>query len=514
MRKRPRTGKRHVLRWVAVAAVIIVGAGTLTAYLKYRAVYDSITRITVPGQALGHRPPVYSTSSMNILVYGSDSRAGLTPHEQYILRTGDDQTDNTDTIMIVHISPGRHGVTVMSIPRDTMVPVYECDSGPGYTGQQADPDSEVIINSLLQIGGPTCLWKTVEQVTGIRIDHFIGIGMLGFVKVVNDLGGVKVCVPYKVNDPVSGLDLNAGEQHINGIQALAFWRTREDIGTGSDLERIQRDQFMSAQVVKGVLSSGLLSNPIDLLSVITDAAASMTTDSGLTVPDLVEIAESFHDLSSEDVQFITVPNEPWTQNPDRVQLEQPQADQVFSAIAHDVTLPKTSPTPAPSSGGAQVLTTSPSKVKVEVLNGSGASGIADQAAAGLASRGFDVTGTGDAGSFAYTNSVIEYSSSADLAEVNTLKKELSQVTDLQDASLKPGTIELILGSDFTGLNPKTSSSAAQPSPTSSPSASPSASPSTSPSSSSVTGLAQSTGGITAAASCASDGSAFAGPLSP
>jgi LCP family protein required for cell wall assembly len=514
MRKRPRTGKRHVLRWVAVAAVIIVGAGTLTAYLKYRAVYDSITRVTVPGQALGHRPPVYSTSSMNILVYGSDSRAGLTPHEQYILRTGDDQTDNTDTIMVVHISPGRHGVTAMSIPRDTMVPVYECDSGPGYAGQQADPNSEVMINSLLQIGGPTCLWKTVEQVTGIRIDHFIGIGMLGFVKVVNDLGGVNVCVPYTVNDPVSGLDLKAGEQHINGIEALAFWRTREDIGTGSDLERIQRDQFMSAQVVKGVLSSGLLSNPIELLSVITDAAASMTTDSGLTVSDLVEIAESFHDLSSEDVQFITAPNEPWTQNPDRVQLEQPQADQVFSAIAHDVTLPKISSTPAPSSGGAQVLTTSPSKVKVEVLNGSGVSGIADQAAAGLASRGFDVTGTSDAASFAYTNSVIEYSSSADLAEVNTLKKELSGVTDLRDASLKPGTVELILGSDFTGLNPKTSSSAAQPSPSASPSVSPSASPSTGPSSSSVTGLAQSTGGITAAASCASDSSAFAGPLSP
>ena len=513
MRKRPRTGKRHVLRWVAVAAVIIVGAGTLTGYLKYRAVYDSITRVTVPGQALGHRPPVYSTSSMNILVYGSDSREGLTPHEQYILRTGDDQTDNTDTIMIVHISPGRQRVTVMSIPRDTMVPVYECDSGPGYTGQQADPNSEVMINSLLQIGGPTCLWKTVEQVTGIRINHFIGIGMLGFVKVVNDLGGVNVCVPYKVNDPVSGLDLKAGEQHINGIQALAFWRTREDIGTGSDLERIQRDQFMSAQVVKGVLSSGLLSNPLRLLSVITDAAASMTTDSGMTVSDLMEIAESFHHLSSENVQFITAPNEPRTQNPDRVQFEQPQADQVFSAIAHDVSLPKSSSTPAPSAGGAQVLTTSPSKVKVEVLNGSGVSGIADQAAAGLTSRGFDVTGTGDATSSAYTNSVIEYSSSADLAEVNTLKKELSGVTDHQDASLKPGTVELILGSDFTGLNPKTSSSAVQPSPTSSPSVSPSASPSTSPSSSSVTGLAQSTGGITAAAPCASDNSAFAGPLS-
>jgi hypothetical protein len=337
--------------------------------------------------------------------------------------------------------------------------------------------------------------------------------MLGFVKVVDDLGGVNVCVPYKVNDPVSGLDLDAGEQHINGIQALAFWRTREDIGTGSDLERIQRDQFMSAQVVKGVLGSGLLSNPLRLLSVITDAAASMTTDSGMTVSDLVEIAESFHDLSSENVQFITAPNQPWTQNPNRIQFEQPQADQVFSAIAHDTTVPKTSPASPSPTGGAQVLTTSPSKVKVEVLNGSGTPDVATQAATGLTSRGFDVTGTGDAASFAYTNSVIEYSSAAETAEVNTLKQEISNVTDLLDASLKPGTVELILGSDFTGLNPKTSSSAVQPSPTSSSSVSPSASPSTSPSSSSVTGLAQSTGGITAAAPCASDNSAFAGPLS-
>jgi LCP family protein required for cell wall assembly len=375
---------------------------------------------------------------------------------------------------------------VMSIPRDTMVPVYECGSGPGYTGQQAAPGAEVMINSLLQIGGPTCLWKTVEQVTGIRINHFIGIGMLGFVRVVNDLGGVNVCVPYKVNDPVSGLELNAGEQHINGIQALAFWRTREDIGTGSDLERIQRDQFMSAQVVKGVLGSGLLSNPLRLLSVITDAAASMTTDSGMTVADLVEIAESFHDLSSENVQFITVPNQPWTQNPDRIQLEQPQAGQVFSAIAHDTTVPKTSPASAtPSAGaGAQVLTTSPSNVKVEILNGSGTPDVAAQAATGLTSRGFDVTGTGDAASFAYTNSVIEYSSAADVAEVNTLKQEISNVTELLDAGLKPGTVELILGSDFTSLNPQVSSSAsAQPTPSASASASPPASASASPSAS-------------------------------
>ncbi len=526
MRRQPPRGKRHVLRWVAVAAVVIVTAGTLGVYLKYRAIYDSITRVTVPSTALGHRPPVYSTNSLNILVYGDDSRAGLTPHQQFILRTGHDQSNNTDTIMLVHISPGRHRVTVMSIPRDSMVPAYQCDSGPGYAGQQASPSSFVQVNSLLQIGGPTCLWKTVEQVTGVRIDHFIGIGMLGFVKVVNDLGGVNVCLPFNVNDPVSGLKLRQGEQHINGVQALAFWRTREDIGNGSDLQRIQRDQFMSAQVVKGVLHSGLLSNPFRLLNVVTDAAASMTTDAGMTVSDLVQIGESFRSLSGQGVQFITVPNEPWPPNPNRVQFMQPQAGEVFAAIARDMTVPKVSSTPAPTaSGGAQVLTTSPSNVKVEVLNGSGVSHVASEAAAGLTSRGFVVTGTGDAPNFAYTNSVIEYSSAADMAAVNTLEKELTHVTTLQVTSLAPGTVDLILGSDFTGLvpqSPQTAQSQQAPATTqvsATPTVQPSpaasgATPAASASPSGVAGLAQSNGGITAAAACTSDGTAFAGPLSP
>jgi LCP family protein required for cell wall assembly len=533
MRREPRAGgKRHVLRWVAVAAVVIVTAGTLGVYLKYRAVYDSITRVTVPSQALGHRPPVYSTTSQNILVYGDDTRTGLTPHQQYILHAGHDQTNNTDTIMVVHIAPGHHQVTVVSIPRDTMVPVYECDSGSGYTGQQANPAGAVQINSLLQIGGPTCLWKTVEQVTGIRIDHFIGIGLLGFVKVVNDLGGVNVCVPFNVNDTMSGLKLNAGEQHISGIQALAFWRTRENLGDGSDLERIQRDQFMSAQVVKGVLHSGLLSNPIKLLNVVSDAAASMTTDAGMSATDLVHIGQSFRDLSGQNVQFITAPNEPWTQNANRIQLLQPQASEVFAAIARDRTVPKVSAAPSAS---AQVLTTSPANVRVEVLNGSGVPRIASQAAAGLTRRGFSVTGTGEAPNFSYTTSVIEYSTAADMAAVNTLKSELTNVTALRVASLAPGTVELILGSSFTGLAPQTPRSGTTPAvqssspatspassstgasspanPSSSTGASSLASPSASASASGVTGLAGANG-ITAAAACTADSGAFSGPLSP
>jgi LCP family protein required for cell wall assembly len=502
-RREPGVRKRHWLRWTALVVVVIVAGGVVTAYTKYKQIDDSIKR--VPLTDLGKRPPQYSTASENILVYGSDSRAGLDAHEQFILHTGDDQTNNTDTIMLIHMSPGRHLITVLSIPRDTMVPMYQCAAGPGYPGQQADPDQFVIINSLLAAGGPSCLFKTIEQQTGIFINHFIGLGMLGFVNVINDLGGVNVCVPFAVDDPVSGLQLPAGKDHVTGVQALAFWRTREDIGTGSDLERIQRDQFMSAQLVKAVLGSHLLDDPFKLLKVITDAASQTTTDSGMSATDLFDIGESLRDISSKDVQFITAPNEPYPAESGRVQFAQPQADEVFSAIAHDVTVPKVAPAPTDTpTAGAQVLTTSPSKVKVEVLNGSGLSGIAAQAATALNGRGFDVVGTTNAANFDYTDSVIGYATAADMAAVNTLRAELTGVTVEQDTSLTPGTIELILGSDYTGLTPQ---AGATPSPSPSASASPS-------SSSAVSDLAQQDNGITAAASCTSDSTAFAGPLSP
>jgi LCP family protein required for cell wall assembly len=229
----------------------------------------------------------------------------------------------------------------MSIPRDTMVPYYECASGPGYPGQGADPSSFERINALLAAGGPSCLWKTIEQQTGIRIDHFVEIGMAGFVGAINDIGGVNVCVPFTVDDPVSGLVLPAGEHHIGGVTALAFWRTREDIGYGSDLQRIQRDQFMSAQVVKGVMASGLLGSPVKLLSVLSTVAPSLTTDSGMSLTDLLHIGESLHGLPRKDVQFVTTPNQPFPGDPTAtVEFEQPQADALFAAIAHDVTIPR------------------------------------------------------------------------------------------------------------------------------------------------------------------------------
>jgi LCP family protein required for cell wall assembly len=504
-RRQPRRTRRTVAIWAFVVVLALLVTGVVGGYLKYRAVWDSISRIAVSN--LGRRPPKF-TSALNLLVFGSGSIAGLTRRQELAWHVGREEGDAVaETIMIVHISPGRHAVTVVNIPRDTIVPVYACPSGSGagihWPGQQASPGTVEQIGDSLSFGGPSCLWKTVEQQTGIRIDHFIELSYLGLVRVVDDIGGVNVCLPFTVDNTNSGLRLTAGVHHITGVTFLQFWRTRENIGTGSDLQRIQRDDFLLAQVVKGVIHSGLLSNPIKLVQVVTNTASTITTDTGLTQSGMLQTAQSLRGISGSRVQLITAPNVPYPANPNWVEFDQPLAGRLFSAIAHDTKLPKAvkragtgrgavaapAPTPAPQAP--------PSQVSVDVLNGSGIAGIAGTAASALSSRGFHVAGTGDAASFGYTKSVIEYASASQRPAVTTLKQQIPSATIRKIPGLAPGTLELIIGSSFTKL-------AAQPPPA----------PTHQAKTLSVGSLATKSGGITGGASCKSDAGAFSGPLSP
>jgi LCP family protein required for cell wall assembly len=456
-----RRRRKAILASLAGAVALVVAGGLIAGYVAYRKVADEVHHVTV--KDLGNRPPVYSTDSENILVVGSDSRAGLDHHQQVLLHTGADGGNNTDTIMLLHVSPGRHLVTVMSIPRDTMVPYYQCDSGAGYPGQQDDPYDRERINAVLAAGGPSCLWKTVEQQTGVYIDHFVMIGMAGFVNVVNDLGGVTVCVPFAVNDQVSGLDVPAGEQHIDGVTALAFWRTREDLGEGSDLQRIQRDQFMSAQVVKAILGRGLLSDPLRLLQVAGDLAPNLTVDSGMSTSDLVSLGASLHGLTAKDVQFVTAPVTTWPLNPNEVEFAQPAASAMFAAIARDATLPKgiATATASPSATGP-ALDVSPSATPV-------------------------ATGTA--------------TSSAGPQAVGAAKAAATPTPATSGGATSGGATP---GTAVPGAAGPTGGATASASPSPSPDASPSG----------VGSLAAGNNGITGAAACTSDAGAFAGPNSP
>jgi LCP family protein required for cell wall assembly len=332
---RRRSTAWKVAGWVSAALVLVLVAASLGAYIRYRDVWNSIHRIRISGAELGHRPPQYNTDALNILLIGSDSRGGANS------RFGAGISgQRSDTIMILHLSPGHRGATVMSIPRDTMVPYLSCPgTGPGSPGQSAEAGQTERINATFANGGPACLWKTVEQETGIHLDHFIELTFTGFEHVINDIGGVSICLPEPVYDPDSGLNLTAGLHHVGGAEALAFWRERH-IGTGSDLQRIQRDQYLMASLLQGLAHSDVLGSPSKIYSVAVDAASAMTTDTGLDLTTMLQIAQSLRGLSTGSVQFVQAPEVPYPGDPQaEVMFEQPQASELFTAISNDTAPP-------------------------------------------------------------------------------------------------------------------------------------------------------------------------------
>jgi LCP family protein required for cell wall assembly len=487
---------RRVAGWASVGVTAVLVIGVLAGYVKYRSIWDSIKRVDVSG-LLGSEPRKLNNAE-NILVLGSDTRVGQNGVGGSAAGT---PGGRSDTLMLLHISPGQAGATVLSIPRDSVVPVVGCGASDGTAGQQAAPGQLERINAALNNGGPACTWKTVAQLTGVHIDHFIQLDFTGFEKIIDDLGGVTVCLPAAVSDPRSGLSLPAGPHHVFGREALAFWREREAVGNGSDLQRIQRDQFLMASLVQGIEHSGLLNSPARVLRVLGDAADAMTTDTGLDQTTMLRIAESLRGLRPRSVQFVTAPNVAYPPDPNEVEFAQPMAGELFTAIAHDNKLPRAGRAgrprrrPAgPAGTVTPVVDTTPSQVKVQVQNGAGTSGLAGQVDTDLTRRGFDVVGSGDAATFTYTTSVIEYAAPADLPAVSTLKALLATVTVVHDPSLTPGTITLIVGSAYTGLK--------------TPSARHTAATAATPS---VSRLSTGDGAITASTGACQDAGAFSGP---
>jgi LCP family protein required for cell wall assembly len=425
---------------VAVVSVLVIS--TLGAYFKLRAEWDSIGHVTVNSGDLGKRPPKYN-AAQNILMIGSDTRTGGNAKIG-----GEAEGQRSDTVMVVHIAPGRHGVVVMSIPRDTVVPVLACPATNGAPGQAEAVGAVERINATYAMGGATCLWKTVEQETGIHIDHFAELDFIGFKKVVNSLGGVEVCLPYAVNVPQADLHLSAGKHKIKGGQAIAFWRAREGLGQADDQQRIQRDQFLMASLVQGIEHSDFLSSPSKVLSVISDVASSLTID--MDQKTLLSLAVSLRGVTPKSVQFVTAPFAAYPGDPNaELEFSQPAAGQLFGAIAHDRTLPKTGKAKqktAPAPGVAATASTT-------VLNGTQVNQLAATTAASLSTRGFAIAGSGTATTPA-TRSEVEYASATDLPAARKLKAQLKSGAKLVlDPSVTPGTLTLILGSNFTSLLP-------------------------------------------------------------
>ncbi|MFN8125758.1 MAG: LCP family protein [Candidatus Nanopelagicales bacterium] len=273
----------------------------------------------------------------NILVVGSDDRSGLSTRQRNRLHAGpDDYGRHTDTMMLVHIGGDLGTISVVSIPRDSLVTIPAHTSTDGT----AVPEHQGKINSAFSTGGPAVTVQTVEQATGLTIDHYVEVNFAGFLSMVDAVGGVEVCLQTPLQDQLSGLDLPAGRQTISGPQALAYVRARY---IDNDFGRAGRQQkFLSAMAQK-VFSAGTLLNPVALNNFVDAAVHSVTTDERLDRDTIAALAGRAADLDLGRVQFTTVPvsdGNHMANGESTVLWDGEAAGALFHALAEDQPLPQ------------------------------------------------------------------------------------------------------------------------------------------------------------------------------
>ncbi|WP_335938434.1 LCP family protein [Streptomyces sp. PTD5-9] len=328
----PAGHRRHWLRWTALGASLVVLTAAGVGCWLYRKLDANIRTDTSAAAELRtyerERPRTVVHDAENILLIGSDSRAG--DNREYGRDDGGSQ--RSDTTILLHLAANRESVTAMSLPRDLMVEIPVCHRPDGT----ATKKQLAQFNWAYQFGGTACTIRTVEKLTGIRIDHQMVVDFHGFKDMVDAVGGVEVCLRKPVDDPDARLKLPAGRQKLDGEQALGYVRARKSIGDGSDTERMDRQQQFLGALVNKVQSNGVLLNPARLYPVLDAATKSLTTDPGLdNLEDLYDLVRGLRDVPTDRVQFLTVPRKPYALDPNRDELVQPDAARLFGRLRAD-----------------------------------------------------------------------------------------------------------------------------------------------------------------------------------
>ncbi|MEU2155804.1 LCP family protein [Streptomyces sp. NPDC019396] len=331
----PRPGpgprKRHRLRWIALAVSVIVLAVSAVSWWFYRKLDNNITTDITAAEELARydkeRPLPAAHGALNVLLIGSDTRAG-SGNSSY----GKTKGQRSDTTILLHLARDRRSATAVSVPRDLMVTIPSCRT-PGGTRTAYQVAQ---FNSAFSHGGAACTIRTVERLTGVRVDHHMVVDFRGFKDMVDAVDGVTVCLKKPIDDQDAHLTLKAGRQTLNGEQALGFVRARKTLGNGSDTERMGRQQQFLGALVSKVQSDGVLLNPAKLYPVLDAATKSITTDPGLnTLKDLFDLTRAMRHVPMDRVQFLTVPRQPYAQDPNRDALVEPKASQLFERLRKD-----------------------------------------------------------------------------------------------------------------------------------------------------------------------------------
>ena len=418
--------------------------------------YFLIPKIDSPSIPLNAGSP---DGAMDVLLVGNDSRTDaqgnpLTPEEIAMLHAGDEEADNTDTIMVIRIPNDGSSATAISIPRDTYI--HDDDIGNTkingvYSGHKAIEKERLLaegekegpsLERKAKAAGQRGLINAISDLTGISVDHYAEVGLVGFVLLTDAVGGVEVCLNAPVNDEFSGANFPAGRQVLNGAQGLAFVRQRHGLPRG-DLDRIVRQQAYMASLVSKILSTNMLQGGT-LLKLQDAAKRSLTLDSNW---DLSQLAVQMSNLTGGNVKFNTIPVTSIDGTGDNgesvVTVDPRQVHKFFDQLlGGNESLGSST---AATTTSAQPTATS----TVTVLNASGTTGLATTVASVLKSAGYTVGDTGNAEVGTYSQSQVLAPQETN-EEAAAIAQELGGLPVVADATLTNGTITVVLAADYAG----------------------------------------------------------------
>jgi len=440
----------RLTRVIAVAVALAIVVGTGVAWGKIRSFESGINHFS--SLALGEGG---EDGAIDVLLVGLDSRTDahgnpLSEEELATLRAGDDVSTNTDTIILVRIPNNGKSATAISIPRDSYVEapgVGKMKINGVYGSVKEEKRIKLVESGVSDAeadkqsteAGREALIKTVANLTGVTVDHYAEIGLLGFALITDALGGVNVCLKEAVYEPLSGADFPAGWQKLDGPQALSFVRQRHDLPRG-DLDRVTRQQAVMASLAHEVISSKTLSSPATLNRLQDAVQRSVVLSEGW---DVMEFVEQLQKLAAGSVAFATIPileEAGWSDDGMQsvVRVDPSQVKEWVAGLLHDQ-----------DEGKTEQLAYTPGKTTVDVVNDSDVNGLAAAVSQVLTNKGFATGNVGNNDAGHVTGSQVQAAKADDLG-AQAVSKELGGLPVVENASVAPGSARVVLASDYTG----------------------------------------------------------------
>ncbi|WP_435797154.1 LCP family protein [Streptomyces microflavus] len=445
--ERPRWG----MRVATGLSVLVLGAGGIGHALVSN-LEGGIGRVD-PFRDMKNRPQ--SGHGTNLLLVGTDGRDTITKAEKQKYKLGGAPCHCTDTIMLVHLSADKQRASVVSLPRDSYA---EIPAHTDRTTGKKHNSHPVKLNAAYAEGGPTLTVRTVEHMTGVKVDHYLEVDFTSFMKTVDAVGGVQICTARPMKDSYTGLDLPAGTHRLDGGRALQYVRSRH-VDVGSDLGRMQRQQKFMAALIKEATSNGVLLNPVRFQQVAASALGSVRADEGFGTEQMLALGKAMKDFSPASSEFTSVP----VGNPSfpvkgigsTVQWDAAKSKKLFQALREDKPLAPAKPKPAadaPKKAQATLVDVAPEEIRVQVYNGTPKDGLGKDVDAGLRATGFNTTDAPLNGKLRdLRRTLVTYDPRWDRS-AKSLAAALPG-SELRAVKGQGATMEVTAGSDFTKVRP-------------------------------------------------------------